>query len=146
MAINIQRLEERVRAAQGTSKATSNDEQMRNIAFGSAGNLSRGSRSKLYSWRDKLGAASGKALAAELTLRAAKGEVFTREEIQRKFITLSTQVELQERQALVTGNINTITLGDFATMLRMCMAKFDKRLSKSLPVTIEMGARNFTLA
>lgn len=146
MTINIERLEARVKAAQASSTATISDQQMRNIAFGSAGNLSRGSRNKLTGWRDKLGRAADKALAGELTLRVARGEVITREEIQRKFITMSTPVELEEHQSAATSSINSITLGDFAAMLRKCLSKFDKRLAKSLPVTIEMGSRNYTLA
>jgi len=144
-ATQLEKLAARVASAQALSNETSNDQQMRNIAYCSAGGLSNGSRSRLYRWRDKLGDVTGKSLAGAFTLAVARGDVLQRHDIQRTFIALSTPVELDTHSYSANAHPDYLPLGEFANMARMIISKFDRRLAKSLPITIEMGARAHTV-
>lgn len=55
-----------------------NDPQIRNIAFGSAGCLSKASKNRLYRHRDKIGVMGDKVGITKLALKIAQGEPFTR--------------------------------------------------------------------
>ena len=145
-AIDLAKLEARVALAQDASSTVMNDERMRNIAFGSAGHLSRASRNRLVAWRDSIGKATTKSLAAKLVLSVARGETQQRINVLESFKLLSTPVEMQAHDNLVCAHADTITAGDYAKMLRICMAKFDKRLAQRLPITLEVGSRAVTLA
>lgn len=144
--IDIDKLEARVKAAQGTTDAVVQDRAMRDIAYCSAGNLSKGSTSRLRSWRNKIAEAADKSIAGIVALSVAKGEPQIGHEIVSKFITLSTPVELDEHRDLVNRNPNHIPAGDLAKLLRLIIAKFDKRLARSLPVTLMIGNRKVILS
>lgn len=143
--INIAKLEARVLAAQGITNEVIHDEQMRNIAYCSAGNLSRGSTNKLRAWRDKSAKAIDKSLAGKVALSVAKDEPQIGYEIVSKFVTLSTPVELSEHQALISQHPDTITAGDLGKLLRIIIGKFDKRLARSLTITLLMKNRTVVL-
>jgi len=145
MSINIENLAARVERAAAVAKSVSNDRTMRDIAFCGAGTLSAGARRRMHGWRQALDTNSTRSIAAQLVLSVARGEVQERTEIQRKFLMLSTPVEQAKHADLIAGHPDSMPAGDFALMLRIAMAKFDKRLAARLPITIEMGARTVTL-
>jgi len=55
-----------------------NNSQFREIAFGSAGNLSKASKNRLYSYRNQIGNIGDKVNITKYALKIAKGECFTR--------------------------------------------------------------------
>lgn len=59
-----------------------NDPQFRNIAFGSAGYLSKASKNRLYSHREKIGKILDKINLTQLSIRIVNGELFYFKDIQ----------------------------------------------------------------
>lgn len=143
--MNLQKLRERVQRSAADTNDTLNNQQMKNIAFCSAGNLSKGSRGRLNAHRDKLGKVTEKSIAGQFTLSIAEGKPLELFEIQQKFITCSTPVEMERYNHLVCAHPNGLCLGDADLLARLVIAKFDKRLAKSMRILIIMGSREFSL-
>lgn len=143
--MNVDKLKTRVEHLTAKSSDLIHNQQMRNIAFCSAGNLSKGSRSKLNAHREKLGVATEKSIAAKLALSFAEGKSISPHEIQQKFITCSTPVELEKFNNLAMCHPNQLALGEADRLARLVVSKFDKRRAKSIVIPIEMGGRVFSL-
>lgn len=143
--MNIDKLRARVQRVAADTSDVLNNQQMRNIAFCSAGNLSKGSRGRLNAHRDKLGKVTEKSIAGKLTLSIAEGNPLSLIEIQQKFVTCSTPVELERYNQLVSVHPNQLTLGDADLLARLIIAKFDKRIAKTLGIPITMGSRVISL-
>ena len=77
------RLESNLSKYQQQFEAANNDAQFRNIAFGSAGYLSKASRNRLYAQRKKIGEICDKIQLSELSMRIVKGDVFEFRDIQK---------------------------------------------------------------
>ena len=72
----IERLEIKLKTYTNEFEVLQNDSQIRNIAFGSAGYLSKVSKNKLYKYREKLGTITDKIELTKFCLKIVKGESF----------------------------------------------------------------------
>lgn len=72
----INRLEVKLRKYLNDFEELQSNLQIRNMAFGSAGYLSKGSKNKLYKHREKIGDVTDEIQLTEFCLKIAKGEVF----------------------------------------------------------------------
>lgn len=70
------KLEKNLKKYQAQFEELNNDFQFRNIAFGSAGYLSKASKNRLYSQREKIGKVLDKIKLTELSIKIVKGELF----------------------------------------------------------------------
>lgn len=76
------RLESNLSKYQRQFEEAVNDAQLRNIAFGSAGYLSKASRNRLYAQREKIGRLCDKIQLTQLSIRIVNGETFEFKDIQ----------------------------------------------------------------
>lgn len=78
----IDRLENNLAKYQKQFEELNNDPQFRNIAFGSAGYLSKASKNRLYSQREKIGEICDKIQLTKLAIKIVNGELFDFKDIQ----------------------------------------------------------------
>lgn len=76
------KLENNLTKYQKQFEELSSDSQFRNIAFGSAGCLSKASKNRLYSQREKIGRVLDKIKLIELSIKIVNGELFNYKDIQ----------------------------------------------------------------
>lgn len=87
----IVKLENNLSKYQNQFDELQNDTQFRNIAFGSAGYLSKASKNRLYSQREKIGRICDKIQLTKLSIKIVSGEQFYFKDIQdiyNKFLAL----------------------------------------------------------
>lgn len=72
----IEKLENKVEKYKRQFEEINNNPQFRNIAFGSAGYLSKGSKNRLYKYREKLGTIATSIQLTNFCIRIVKGETF----------------------------------------------------------------------
>lgn len=78
----IDRLENNLAKYQKQFKELNIDPQFRNIAFGSVGYLSKSSKNRLYSQREKIGEICNKIQLTKLSIKIVNGELFDFKDIQ----------------------------------------------------------------
>lgn len=78
----LERLENNLNRYNEQFEEVNNDSQFRNIAFGSAGYLSKASKSRLYAQREKIGRICDKIQITKLCIKIVKGETFNFQDIQ----------------------------------------------------------------
>lgn len=83
----IERLEIKLKTYTNEFEVLQNDSQIRNIAFGSAGYLSKGSKNKLYKHREKLGTITDKIELTKFCLKIVKGESFNLNDLHKLTIS-----------------------------------------------------------
>lgn len=78
----LDKLENNLVKYQKQFEELNNDPQFRNIAFGSAGYLSKASKNRLYSYRNKIGTVLDKINLTRLSIKIVNGELFNFKDIQ----------------------------------------------------------------
>lgn len=136
-----QRLRQKSEAATATFTGVSNNEQARNIAWGAAGNLSKGSKSRLRAWQEKMDKTAEKSIAARFLADVAEEKPLNLNDISRIFVSVATRREMDATDDMRL-NWTTMTSGDYEQLARMIMAHAHKGYAKTLPVTLDMGHNN----
>lgn len=78
----LDKLENNLSKYQKQFEELNNDPQFRNIAFGSAGYLSKASKNRLYSQRERIGRVLDKIKLTELSIKIVNEELFNFKDIQ----------------------------------------------------------------
>lgn len=78
-----EKLEQKLKTYMDEFDLLQNNSQIRNIAFGSAGYLSKGSKNRLYKHREKLGTITDKIQLTKFCLKIVKGESFNLNDLHR---------------------------------------------------------------
>lgn len=78
----LERLENNLNKYNELFEEANNDSQFRNIAFGSAGYLSKASKNRLYAQREKIGKICDKIQLTKLCIKIVRGETFNFQNIQ----------------------------------------------------------------
>jgi hypothetical protein len=73
----LERLEAKLKKYQQEFDSVNNNPQLRNIAFGSAGYLSKASKNRLYAFREKIGKICDNIALIELSIKIVSREIFT---------------------------------------------------------------------
>lgn len=142
----IDRLENNLAKYQKQLEELNNDPQFRNIAFGSAGYLSKASKNRLYSQREKIGEICDKIQLTKLAIKIVNGELFDFKDIQdiyNSFLALRNPelgYELQDecfRICKVTEMIN-ITFDAFQVSYRKSILKYKMKYQNSSGILIEI--------
>lgn len=90
--ILLKRLEDKLVKQQQEFDTVSNDTQIRNIAFGSAGYLSNASRNRLYKYREKIGNICNNIELTTLSIKIVSKEIFILHDLYttaNKFLSLT---------------------------------------------------------
>lgn len=123
-----------------------NDPQFRNIAFGSAGYLSKASKNRLYSHREKIGKILDKINLIQLSIKIVNGELFYFKDIQgiyNNFLSMRNPefgYEFQDECfhiCKVTEMIN-IVFDAFQVPYRKSILKYKMKYQNSSGVLIEI--------
>ena len=123
-----------------------NDPRFRNIAFGSAGYLSKASKNRLYSQREKIGKVCDKIQLTKLAIKIVNGDFFDFKDIQdiyNSFLALRNPelgYELQDecfRICKVTEMINII-FDIFQVPYRKSILKHKMKYQNSNGILIEI--------
>lgn len=88
----IERLETKLNKYTNEFELLQKDPQIKNIAFGSAGYLSKGSKNKLYKYRDKLGITTDKIQLTKFCIRLVKGESFSLNDLHKLSISFVADI------------------------------------------------------
>ena len=72
----LEKLKNNLAKYQKQFEELNNNQQFRNIAFGSVGYLSKASKNRLYSHREKIGKILDKINLIQLSIRIVNGELF----------------------------------------------------------------------
>lgn len=78
----LERLENNLNKYNQQFEEATNDSQFRNIAFGSAGYLSKASKNRLHTQREKIGKICDKIQLTKLSIKIVSGEIFEFRDIQ----------------------------------------------------------------
>lgn len=78
----VDKLESNLNKYQKQFEEITNEPQFRNIAFGSAGYLSKASKNRLYTQREKIGKICDNIQLTKLSLKIVNGELFELRDIQ----------------------------------------------------------------
>lgn len=88
----IERLEIKLKKYMNEFEVLQNNSQIRNIAFGSAGYLSKGSKNRLYKHREKLGTITDKIELTKFCLKIVKGESFNLNDLHKLNISFVSDI------------------------------------------------------
>lgn len=140
-AVNQQSNE--IRKLADASKAAfdeiSNDPKMRNLAFLSAGGGSKGAKSSLNNWREKLGKASAKSVSLAFLADMSEGETVTQDKILSLVNLLATPVEKTIHADLLhRADRHQCSLQDYANLVGMVMKRASAKYALN-PINIDQG-------
>lgn len=142
----LDKLENNLIKYQKQFEELNNDPQFRNIAFGSAGYLSKASKNRLYSHREKIGKILDKINLTQLSIRIVNGELFEFKDIQsiyNNFLSIRNPelgYEFQDecfRICKVTEMINVV-FDAFQVPYSKSILKYKMKYQNSSGVLIEI--------
>lgn len=142
----LDKLENNLIKYQKQFEELNNDPQFRNIAFGSAGYLSKASKNRLYSHREKIGKILDKINLTQLSIRIVNGELFEFKDIQsiyNNFLSIRNPelgYEFQDecfRICKVTEMINVV-FDAFQVPYSKSILKYKMKYQNSSEVLIEI--------